>query len=144
MEGWRQGRRRGWGCRDELGWIGGWTPENTPGDKAAPFLSASSESSLYPVPRSVHVCAALPDNARVAKELETLFSECVTHEADVVSKVSKLDMRRFLRYAAKVLSPSVEAEADFCFQLFDKDSSGKLDKAEVWTVQRAVCLYCVV
>jgi hypothetical protein len=46
-----------------------------------------------------------------------------------------------------VLSPSVEAEADFCFQLFDKDSSGKLDKAEVWTAQRAVCcivLYCIV
>ena len=38
----------------------------------------------------------------------------------------------------QVLAPSIEAEADFCFQLFDKDGSGKLDKSEVRLLRRVV------
>ena len=37
----------------------------------------------------------------------------------------------FTMVIVQVLAPSIEAEADFCFQLFDKDGSGKLDKSEV-------------
>ena len=58
-------------------------------------------------PRMCNACgdacsAVSADNAGVTKELETLFQECVAADSSIVSKVTKLDMRRFLRYAAKV------------------------------------------
>ena len=55
------------------------------------------------VTRVATPCSAVSaDNAGVTKELETLFQECVAADSSIVSKVTKLDMRRFLRYAAKV------------------------------------------